>query len=111
MLAIARALMAGPRVLLLDEPSLGLAPLVRKEIAALLVSIKQTDGLAVLLVEQDVKLAQRCADFAHVLRRGHLMERMEVAELADRDQLRDAYLGRSPAAAPLPHASSDTLHH
>jgi branched-chain amino acid transport system ATP-binding protein len=98
MLAIGRALISAPRVLLLDEPSLGLAPLVRREIAETLVTIKRDRGPAVLLVEQDVKLAQRCADFALVLRRGQLIRRLEVAELADREGLRKAYLGQeSPA--------------
>jgi branched-chain amino acid transport system ATP-binding protein len=95
MLAIGRALISAPRVLLLDEPSLGLAPLVRREIAETLVTIKRARGPAVLLVEQDVKLAQRCADFALVLRRGQLIRRLEVSELADREGLRNAYLGQS----------------
>lgn len=95
MLAIGRALVSAPRVLLLDEPSLGLAPLVRREIADILVTIKRTRGPAVLLVEQDVKLAQRCADFALVLRRGRLIKRLEISELEDREGLRNAYLGRS----------------
>jgi len=94
MLAIGRALMASPRVLLLDEPSLGLAPLVRREISELLLSIKSARNLSVLLVEQDIRLAQRCADFAHVLRRGRLSARFDTSELADRAALRDAYLGR-----------------
>lgn len=103
MLAIGRALISAPRVLLLDEPSLGLAPLVRREIAEILVTIKRNDGLAVLLVEQDVKLAQRCADFALVLRRGQLIKRLEIAEFNDREGLRNAYLGR-PTRAPNANA-------
>jgi branched-chain amino acid transport system ATP-binding protein len=95
MLAIGRALISAPRVLLLDEPSLGLAPLVRREMAETLATIKRDRGPAVLLVEQDVKLTQRCADFALVLRRGQLIRRLEVSELADREGLRNAYLGQS----------------
>lgn len=98
MLAIGRALISAPRVLLLDEPSLGLAPLVRREIAEILVTIKRNDSLAVLLVEQDVKLAQRCADFALVLRRGQLIKRLEISGFDDREGLRNAYLGRSAHA-------------
>ncbi len=94
MLAIGRALIASPRVLLLDEPSLGLAPLVRREISEILLSIKEMGDLTVLLVEQDIKLAQRCSDFAYVLRRGRFIQRMGSNELADRDRLRSAYLGR-----------------
>jgi len=100
MLAIGRALISAPQVLLLDEPSLGLAPIVRREIAELLCVLKASDDLTVLLVEQDVKLVQRCADFAHVLRRGSLLPRIGMSELADRDWLRDAYLGRHDGSDP-----------
>ena len=95
MLAIARALISVPRVLLLDEPSLGLAPLVRREIAETLVTIKRDRGPAVLLVEQDVKMAQRSADFALVLRRGRVIKRLDASGLVDREGLRNAYLGQS----------------
>ena len=100
MLAIARALISAPRVLLMDEPSLGLAPLVRREISNTLLAIKRSHGLAVLLVEQDVRFAQRCADFALVLRRGQVIKRLEVSELENREALRDAYIGRAARPAP-----------
>jgi len=111
MLAIGRALMASPRVLLLDEPSLGLAPLVRREISELLLSIKSARNLAVLLVEQDIRLAQRCADFAYVLRRGRLSARFDRSELADRNALRDAYLGHGSATGDGKPSSGSTSWH
>jgi branched-chain amino acid transport system ATP-binding protein len=96
MLAIGRALISAPKVLLLDEPSLGLAPLIRREVAETLASIKRQDGIAILLVEQDVKLAERCADYCYILRRGRLVSRIEVAAMSDRESLRAAYLDRIP---------------
>ena len=93
MLAIARALLAKPSVLLLDEPSLGLAPLIRQEVARLLRAIADTERVAVLLAEQDVTLAQRCADKVYVLRRGRIVARMRPDELHDHDRLRELYLG------------------
>src|SRR5262245_1121840 len=97
MLSIARALLSRPAVLLLDEPSLGLAPLVRLEVAQILRRIADTENVAVLLAEQDITLAQRCADTAYVLRRGRIVAQMSPQELHDHDRLRELYLGAPEA--------------
>jgi len=99
MLALGRALVARPKVLLLDEPSLGLAPLVRTAIAEHLRAIARADRIAVLLAEQDVSLAQRCADRALVMRQGRVAARLAPADLADRETLRMLYIGAESAPA------------
>jgi branched-chain amino acid transport system ATP-binding protein len=93
MLAIGRALMARPRLLLLDEPSLGLAPRVAAQIMALLRRLRDETGLTVLLVEQNAKTALSIADRAVVLSVGEVVAADEPARLAADDQLRHAYLG------------------
>jgi branched-chain amino acid transport system ATP-binding protein len=93
MLALARALMAKPRLLLLDEPSLGLAPLVVRTIFATLAGLK-AQGVTMLLVEQNVALALDLADRAYVLRTGEVRLEGPAAELrADPDRIAQAYLG------------------
>ena len=92
MLAIARALISQPHILMLDEPSLGLAPRIRRQISDILLEIRARGNVAVLLVEQDIKLAQRCADRAFVLRRGRLSSELSGPALQDREVLRQAYL-------------------
>jgi branched-chain amino acid transport system ATP-binding protein len=93
MLAIARALMARPRLLLLDEPSLGLAPLVVREIFRILGDLNEKEGLAVLVVEQNAKLALRSSSRAYVLEVGRVALEGPSAELAENESVRKAYLG------------------
>jgi branched-chain amino acid transport system ATP-binding protein len=93
MLSIGRALMAQPRVLLLDEPSLGLAPIVSAQIMQLIRSLAGERGLAVLLVEQNARSALSIADRGIVLNLGHVVADGAASELATDDDLRHAYLG------------------
>jgi branched-chain amino acid transport system ATP-binding protein len=93
MLAIGRALVARPSMLLLDEPSLGLAPSVTARIMALLRDLRDRTGLTVLLVEQNVRSALQIADHGIVLSLGRVVERGPATRLLDDDQLRHAYLG------------------
>ncbi|MFC4006983.1 ABC transporter ATP-binding protein [Nonomuraea purpurea] len=93
MLAIARALMMRPKLLLLDEPSLGLAPLVVADLFAALVEIRRSTGTAVLVVEQNARLALGFADRAYVVEAGHIVLSGEADRLAGEDRIREAYLG------------------
>ncbi|WP_031386628.1 ABC transporter ATP-binding protein [Desulfonatronum thiodismutans] len=93
MLAIARALMAKPRLLILDEPSLGLAPLVIKEIFRTLRDLR-AEGLTILLVEQNALAAMRISDRAYVLQAGRMLLSGTAEELQSNDDFRRAYLGR-----------------
>jgi branched-chain amino acid transport system ATP-binding protein len=92
MLAIGRALMSQPRLLMLDEPSLGLAPLIVQEIVAIVDRLRAT-GVTVLLVEQNARAALRVADHAYVLESGEVMLDGPAAELANDPRVIDAYLG------------------
>jgi len=92
MLAVGRALMSGPHVLLLDEPSLGLAPKVIGEIFSVLDALR-AEGLAVLLVEQDANLALKHADRGLVMRTGRVVLEGQAADLARDEDVRLAYLG------------------
>lgn len=92
MLAVGRALMSRPAVLLLDEPSLGLAPKVTNEIFAVLDRLRE-DGLAVLLVEQDARLALKHADRGYVMRTGSIALQGSASELLADDDVRLIYLG------------------
>ncbi len=93
MLAIGRALMANPKLLLLDEPSLGLAPLVVKEIFTVVRALKER-GVTVLLVEQMANHALRVADRAYVLKTGEITPSRPARELLSDPAVREAYLGK-----------------
>jgi len=96
MLALARALMSSPRMLLLDEPSLGLAPTLVRDILRLLVRLKD-DGITILLVEQDANAALKIADRGYVMERGRITIEGSAKELLGDDRVRQAYLGKSVA--------------
>ena len=93
MLAVARALMLRPRLLLLDEPSLGLAPLVVREIFRIVRAINKEAGVSVLLVEQNATMALGLADHAYLMETGAMVMSGPAAELARNDAVRRAYLG------------------
>jgi branched-chain amino acid transport system ATP-binding protein len=93
MLALGRALVARPRFLLLDEPSLGLAPVVAASIMALLRTLRDASGMAVLLVEQNVHSALAIADEGVVVSLGRVVARGKAADLQADEGLRHAYLG------------------
>ena len=92
MLAIARSLMSKPKLILMDEPSMGLAPLLVKEIFAIIEEIKAA-GTTILLVEQNAHLALSIADRAYVLETGRVVLQGEAKELANSEEVRKAYLG------------------
>ncbi|TMI81392.1 MAG: ABC transporter ATP-binding protein [Bacillati bacterium ANGP1] len=94
MLAIGRGLMARPRILLLDEPSLGLGPLIVREIVHALDRLRRAEGLTVILVEQNVKAAMATADRVAVMERGRIVLRGTPAELLAHPGIKAAYLGK-----------------
>ena len=93
MLAVARALLMKPRLMLLDEPSLGLAPLVVRSIFEIIRTINQTDHVAVLLVEQNARLALELSTEAYVLEVGRVAVSGKSAELQGQESVRRSYLG------------------
>jgi branched-chain amino acid transport system ATP-binding protein len=93
MLAIARALMGKPQFLMLDEPSLGIAPLLVKTIFEKIVEINRRQGISILLVEQNANLALEISRFGYVLETGRIILRDECAALRQNPQVRTAYLG------------------
>jgi len=94
MLAIGRALMAKPKMLLLDEPSMGLAPLIVREILSMIAQLRKTMGLTVLLVEQNARSALRIADSGYVLETGRVLVQGTAEDLLANRDVQRAYLGR-----------------
>jgi branched-chain amino acid transport system ATP-binding protein len=94
MLAIGRALMAKPKILLLDEPSMGLAPMVVKEIFKVLETLRREKGTTILLVEQNAKAALSIADRGYVLETGKVILEEMASELLENKEVQRAYLGK-----------------
>ena len=93
MLVIGRALMARPKLLLLDEPSMGLAPLLIKEIFEIVTQLNRQEGIPILLVEQNAKLALSVAQYAYVLETGRVVMDGDAGKLRENPDIRDFYLG------------------
>ncbi len=93
MLAVARALIGMPRLLILDEPSLGLAPNIVDDILEVASSMAKKDNIAVLLVEQDITKALACADRGYVIENGRIALQGTAAELSANEHVKKAYLG------------------
>ncbi|NLU25080.1 MAG: ABC transporter ATP-binding protein [Clostridiales bacterium] len=96
MLAVGRALMSRPKLLMMDEPSLGLAPLVVQDIFSIIRTIHQ-QGVTVLLIEQNANMALKTADFAYVLETGHISKSGTGAALLADESIKEAYLGKKKA--------------
>ena len=93
MLAVGRALMCRPKLIMMDEPSLGLAPLVIKDIFRIIQEIN-AKGMTILLIEQNANMALKIADWAYVLETGRITMEGTGKELLENPQIREAYLGK-----------------
>ncbi|WP_201524877.1 ABC transporter ATP-binding protein, partial [Bordetella pseudohinzii] len=109
MVAIGRALIARPKVLLLDEPSIGLAPLIVQQIMDVIVEHKRQEGLTVVLVEQNARLALRAADRAYLIEIGRIVKEGTGDELANDPQLSEIYLGSTKKMKETTDAASATV--
>ena len=92
MLAVGRGLMGRPRLMMFDEPSLGLAPLLVKDLFHIIKTIND-DGVTVLLVEQNVRQALKMCDRAYVLENGHIVLEGTRSDLLENEQVKEAFLG------------------
>jgi branched-chain amino acid transport system ATP-binding protein len=99
MLAIARALMSSPELMLLDEPSLGLSPRLTKEIFEIVVRINRERGTTILLVEQNANMALNAADYGYVLENGRIVMEDTCARLREKEDIKEFYLGMKEAGA------------
>jgi branched-chain amino acid transport system ATP-binding protein len=93
MLVIGRGLMARPRLLLLDEPSMGLAPLLVREIFKVIRQVTDEEGIPILLVEQNARVALDVADFAYVMETGRVVLDGTAEELSENEDIKEFYLG------------------
>lgn len=92
MLAIGRAIMSKPKIMLMDEPSMGLSPLLVKEIFEIIKQLNQ-EGMTILLVEQNAKMALSIAHRAYVLETGNIVLQGKASDMLENDNVRKAYLG------------------
>ena len=97
MLVIGRAMMAHPQILMLDEPSLGLAPLLVQEIFEIIRSINQQEGMSVLIVEQNARAALELADYAYVMENGRIVLDGQAEQLRENEDIKEFYLGLDQA--------------
>jgi len=97
MLAISRALMAAPELILLDEPSLGLSPRLTREIFEIVIRINRERGTTILLVEQNANMALNVADFGYVLENGRIVMEDSCDRLREKDDIKEFYLGMKEA--------------
>jgi len=97
MLAISRALMAAPELILLDEPSLGLSPLLTREIFEIVVRINRERGTTLLVVEQNANMALNAADYGYVLENGRIVMEDTCERLREKDDIKEFYLGMKDA--------------
>jgi branched-chain amino acid transport system ATP-binding protein len=97
MLAISRAIMAAPDMILLDEPSLGLSPKLTKEIFEIVVRINRERGTTILLVEQNANMALNASDYGYVLENGRIVMEDTCANLREKDDIKEFYLGMKEA--------------
>jgi branched-chain amino acid transport system ATP-binding protein len=97
MLAIARALVAAPEMILLDEPSLGLSPKLTREIFEIVVRINRERGTTILVVEQNANMALNVADYGYVLETGRIVMEDRCSVLREKDDVKEFYLGMKEA--------------